>query len=444
MDFIEEGDLIARAISSKIFWSWQSDYSQKTCRFFIKEALIAAIEQLREEMSLDDADRPEIDHDTLGERGMVDIVTTILTKIANSAVFVADLTPIARISEGKWLSNPNVLIELGWAMQKPGWERVIGVMNTASGAEIEDLPFDIRHRRIITYVLPENADNITRKGVHKKLARDLKAALQVNLEERADENGQTARIVSIPANPENPSIWASAGATLTHSERLRPALRHEIGIPDVPRSYMRVVPSGWRNQQPSLADFASLNQADRVDAPSDGSGNGNFGPTEKGFVRYWVTSRWNDPVISSTNMMMFFDDTGEFWLLHGSVVADHQGSRLLQDHRMLGQWSKTLRQTMAVLDRFGARNLRRVEAGLFGVKDVQWFFEWEGDRPHSRKNADSNIRQSSDWGADAQLTFLTDSYNHVKNLYALERSPEAEVSRILMQFDPSRFAQADH
>ncbi|MBB3948715.1 hypothetical protein GGQ73_004710 [Rhizobium skierniewicense] len=163
----------------KVFWSWQSDFSSATCRTFVRAALVEAIEQINAEMDVNDADRPEVDHDTKGERGMVDIASTILTKIANAAVFVADLTPIAQSSAGKWLPNPNVMIELGWAMQKPGWERVIGVLNTASGAEIEDLPFDIRQRRVITYVLADGADATTRKSVNKKLVRELKGALEV-------------------------------------------------------------------------------------------------------------------------------------------------------------------------------------------------------------------------------------------------------------------------
>lgn len=133
------------AAAAKIFWSWQNDYAPKSCRHFIRAALVEAITQVGNEIGVDDADRPEIDHDTKGERGMADIPTTILNKIADAAVFVADLAPIAQSNDGKWLPNPNVMIELGWAMHRPGWERVIGILNLASGATIEDLPFDIRH-----------------------------------------------------------------------------------------------------------------------------------------------------------------------------------------------------------------------------------------------------------------------------------------------------------
>ncbi|MGV0821043.1 hypothetical protein [Martelella sp. AMO21009] len=425
--------------ASKVFWSWQSDYSPKTCRHFIRDALVEAIELVADEIGVDDADRPEIDHDTKGERGMADIAATILNKIADAAVFVADLTPIAQSADGKWLPNPNVMIELGWAMHRPGWERVIGILNLASGAKVEDLPFDIRQRRVVTFVLADNADKQTRSAVRSKLVKELKEALRTNLEEHADDISAASRITGVPTNPKNYSIWASAGDTLTHNDAFGGAKREKVAIPDVPRAYMRIIPAGWKNGVPAVSDIAGLHQSKSVEAPSDSARDGNFGATEEGFVRYWITDWSEAHEASSNNMTMFFEDTGEFWMLHGSVITQHQGQLLLRDHPMLGQWSRLLRQTMAVLDRFQARKVRRVEAGLFGVKDLKWFSEWQGDRTPSRRNDTREDRQNADWSSEAQLKFLTDAYNRVRNLFALQRSTEAEVTRILQQFDPERF-----
>lgn len=427
--------------TAKIFWSWQSDYSPKTCRHFIRDALVDAIAQVADEICVDDADRPEIDHDTKGERGMADIATTILNKIADAAVFVADLTPIAKSPDGKWLPNPNVMIELGWAMHRPGWERVIGILNTASGAKVEDLPFDIRQRRVVTFVLSEDADKQIRAATRVRLVKELKEALRINLEERADDLAATTTIVGVAAKSDNYSIWASAGDTLTHNDAFGGARRETVAIPDVPRAYMRIIPAGWKNGPPSVSDIAKLGQSESVDAPSDGASNGNFGATEEGFVRYWITGRGETHEMSSTNMTMFFEDTGEFWMLHGSVIVPHQSQLLLRDHLMLGQWSQSLRKAMAVMDRFQAQKTRRVEAGLFGVKDLQWFSEWQGDRTPSRRNDAHEARQNVDWSPEAQLTFLTGAYNRIRNLFALERSTEAEVTRILQQFDPERFRE---
>lgn len=428
--------------SPKIFWSWQSDFSPTTCRTFVRAALVEAINQINAELDVNDADRPEVDHDTKGERGMVDIASTILTKIANAAVFVADLTPIAQSSAGKWLPNPNVMIELGWAMQKPGWERVIGVLNTASGAEIEDLPFDIRQRRVITYVLADDADATTRKSVPKKLVRELKGALEVNLADRSEQITVDTAIVGVPVNTQNPSIWASAKETLTHNDAFGRPGRTEIQLPDVPRSYMRIIPAGWKTHPPSVADIAALPDGMRVEAPHDGASSGDYGATEEGFVRYWLTGEYGQPS-STSNVSMFFEDTGEFWLLHGSVIAPTKNYALLKDHRMLGQWSQALRRSMQVMDRYGALGARRVEAGLYNVRDLRWFAEWEMDRIQSRRNDVTTVRQSRDWDGSAQITFLTDAYNRVRGLFALPRLSEAQVSEILANFDPERFRLND-
>jgi hypothetical protein len=202
---------------------------------------------------------------------------------------------------------------------------------------------------------------------------------------------------------------------------------------------MRIIPAGWKKGVPSVSDIAKLPHSESIDAPSDSARDGDFGATEEGFVRYWITGWSEAREASSINMTMFFEDTGEFWMLHGSVIAQHQGQCLLRDHPMLGRWSHMLRKASAVMDRFEAQKIRRVEAGLFGVKNLQWFSEWQGDRTPSRRNDTREVRQSADWSLEAQLTFLTNAYNRVRNLFALERSTEAEVTRILQQFDSGRF-----
>jgi hypothetical protein len=439
MASIETEDSRSGHATPKIFWSWQSDYSERTCRHFIRNALVEAIAQVVAESSLEDAERPEIDHDTKGERGMADIAVTILKKIASAAVFVADLTPIARSPKDKWLPNPNVMIELGWAMHRPGWERVIGVLNIASGAQVEDLPFDIRQRRIITFTLREDATKEERKRVFADLVKDLKGALEVNLDARAEQVALDTEIKRIPSKSGNPSIWESAGATLTHNDAFGGARRDTVTIPDVPRAYIRIVPAGWRNGPPTVADIARLPQELQVDAPSDTAREGNFGATEDGFVRYWITGNLDDAMRTSANMVMFFEETGEFWMLHGSVIEKIQDQLLLKDHLMLGAWSRVLRSAMRVLDHFKARDARYVEAGLFGVKELHWYSAWTSERTVARRNATCEWRQSREWTDRAQLTYLTSAYNRIRALFALPRSTEADAIEVIARVDPGRF-----
>ena len=138
----------------KIFWSWQSDTPAAEGRNFIKTSLSAALAQLADELEWSEAERAELDHDTKNVPGLAPIADTIFEKIDNATIFVADITPTGATPDGKKKTpNPNVLIELGYALKSLGPQRVVLVANGAGGFRPEDLPFDLRHRRgPITYV----------------------------------------------------------------------------------------------------------------------------------------------------------------------------------------------------------------------------------------------------------------------------------------------------
>jgi hypothetical protein len=55
------------------------------------------------------------------------------------------------------------LIELGYAAARLGWNKIICIFNAAYG-KIEELPFDIKFRRILQYKFDETTD--------KKLAKE--------------------------------------------------------------------------------------------------------------------------------------------------------------------------------------------------------------------------------------------------------------------------------
>lgn len=171
-------------MSKTVFWSWQSDLPAATTKDFIKEALSQALEMVAEELELEMADRLELDHDTKGEPGLVEIVSTIFRKIDDCQIFVADITPVAEITTGtaaKKIQNPNVMIELGYAIREAGPQRVITVANLAFGGKPEELPFDLRHRRgAITYRLDGAKDPAIEK-IRRDLVKQLVAALKTNL-----------------------------------------------------------------------------------------------------------------------------------------------------------------------------------------------------------------------------------------------------------------------
>ena len=147
-------------MASMVFYSWQSDLPNSTNRGLIHQALERAAKEIRSDNSI--AVEPVIDRDTAGIPGSPDIAATILEKIDNCEVFACDVSIINPGAETRPTPNPNVLIELGYALKRLGWSRVIMILNTEFG-DVNILPFDLRMKRILTYSSsPADQD---RKGV---------------------------------------------------------------------------------------------------------------------------------------------------------------------------------------------------------------------------------------------------------------------------------------
>src|SRR5258708_4138865 len=94
-------------MASDVFYAWQSDTSEKLNRYLVRDALKDAVKRVRA-TSLTES--PRIDHDTKDISGTPDVFLTILEKIEQCAVFVADVTPVAVTSKGKQVPNPNVML----------------------------------------------------------------------------------------------------------------------------------------------------------------------------------------------------------------------------------------------------------------------------------------------------------------------------------------------
>lgn len=163
-------------MTDKVFYSWQSDLPNRTNRGFIQRALEDAVKALRADETL--AVDLVVDRDTSGVPGAPDIASTIFAKIDSAVAVVADVSVINSSSEGaRATPNPNVLIELGYAMKSLGVDRVLMVMNTASGRP-EDLPFDLRMRRVITYTMtPDTPPAEARKRLQKQFEEAVRSVL---------------------------------------------------------------------------------------------------------------------------------------------------------------------------------------------------------------------------------------------------------------------------
>lgn len=134
-----------------LFLSWQSD--RKDCRNFIS----SVIEKIPNKIA-GFADIV-IDRDTVNVPGSPDIGDTIFEKIDRCDLFIGDITLINGKGSGYRLTpNPNVMIELGYAIKTLGWERFI-LLQCEDYGDVEELPFDINHRRICNFTLGLNAEN---------------------------------------------------------------------------------------------------------------------------------------------------------------------------------------------------------------------------------------------------------------------------------------------
>lgn len=136
-------------MSTRIFFSWQSDRPDVGGKDLLETALRLALAKLSEEATLDEANRNLVlDSDTHGLAGSPPIMDSIFKKIDDAAIFIADLTFVGTRADTRPSPNPNVLIEYGWALKSLGHGRIIAVMNDAYGAPTsESLPFDMRHLR---------------------------------------------------------------------------------------------------------------------------------------------------------------------------------------------------------------------------------------------------------------------------------------------------------
>src|SRR5690348_14065298 len=131
----------------KVFWSWQSDTPGKIGRHFVREALSDAVDQIKRDISIEEPTERtsredlHLDYDRKGVAGSPELFRTILDKIEQSAVVVADVTPVGVVNIGrekeklaKKLINSNVAIEIGYTLRARGDGALLMVMNEHYGS----------------------------------------------------------------------------------------------------------------------------------------------------------------------------------------------------------------------------------------------------------------------------------------------------------------------
>lgn len=237
----------------KVFWAWQSDLPGRISRFVIRDALDDAITELKEAPDVDEP--PEearrvdlhLDHDTKDVTGMPSVADTILAKIRAATVFVGDVTPVGAgpdiqtpegAKPGRPLMNPNVAIELGYALHRLTDTNAIAVLNLAYGGP-ECLPFDIKHKRWpVTYRLVDGATKQEILAQRKILKDQFVTALKGFLKTPA----MTAPVFE-PYEPlyikEPDKFFFGEGQCLGHSRQMQA----DMFMPFRDVLYLRVMPT---------------------------------------------------------------------------------------------------------------------------------------------------------------------------------------------------------
>jgi hypothetical protein len=161
---------------------------------------------------------PVVDRDTIGVPGSPDIAATILQKIDSCDVFVCDVSIINGGQATRSTPNPNVLFELGYAVKRLGWDRIILVLNSSFGP-VQDLPFDLRMKRVLVYSAQNGTQD--KASEHRILQSQLNTALQAifrqvdNVDEETSE--QSSQMIDGSRTAKNTLLTAKERTT---SERV--------------------------------------------------------------------------------------------------------------------------------------------------------------------------------------------------------------------------------
>ena len=172
-------ELIQAKYQLSVFYSWQSDLPNYSNRSFIEDCIINSIKSINNDYSL----FLKLDQDTRNVPGTPDIIDTILRKIENSFIYVADVSIIGKIyKKNKYTANQNVMFELGYALSVLQESNIILICNTDL-ANTKELPFDIGKKRLITYCLGEknkNDKSCIKKEVVGKIYEAIKCIVDNN------------------------------------------------------------------------------------------------------------------------------------------------------------------------------------------------------------------------------------------------------------------------
>jgi hypothetical protein len=357
-------------MSRTVFFSWQSNRSSREGRNLIEKALESAVARIAQDMTVEEAlrDGLTVDKDTKDVPGSPPIFQTILRKIDEASVFVADLTICGTCCDGDPTPNPNVLIEFGWALKAKGHSQVLTVMNAAHGEPgAASMPFDLASYRFpIIYNLPDGASGDERNREREQLANKLEKALRLIF--NSDEFKATLPKPSEPApfprrepmdgkarfRPRNVPIGFIRDLM---GQLMGTPQAHPIYLADGPAIWLRLMPvhdpdRTWLNQELKqqsleLAILPLMHHTRNIGLLEDDDGCGHYSLSGN----------------RHTNSVSYVFNTGEVWIINAWLSGVKEYMELEEN-----AFTQTLDGAAAFLGKLGCEMPFQWAVGMEGVK----------------------------------------------------------------------------
>jgi hypothetical protein len=317
-------------VAIKLFWSWQSESPVRIGRIFVRDALKAAIEQLKLGADIDEPERDttKIDHDPGRVSGGAGLVREILNGIDAAAIFVADVTAVGKIgsgvdiqpeSAGNKLVNSNVALELGYALRALSEQKLVLVFNSHYGWQ-EDLPFDVRNQAdAIAFTLTPNAGRPEIELERKKLTARLVSALDRCMQEPEPSAEQS----SATPSTFNKAVYFQGGEALAQSSESNGRGASYSYSTDT-FCYLRMMPMPKLESALSLCTMSDV--IHRAPLLSRQPGGALSGTNAYGAIGFEVGSqpgRGRGKLAASTQLFA----SGEIWSLSAALIAHERGER---------------------------------------------------------------------------------------------------------------------
>lgn len=411
----------------KVFWSWQSDRDPKLHHYFVRDAIKDACKLIAGDPEFEEANRPEVDHDTKDVPGSPDITSTILGKIASANTFIADMTPVgmtdpsalqprvadAKRPEPKFLQNPNVMSELGYAERALSQNRIILVANGAHYPGAQALPFDWRHRSgAKIYVLADDATNKEIANERKRFAQVLKACIQPILSSQAPATPEPRAVLWQDASASDRAIWAGAEGDLQFRNASLEQPRRDVRLSEGVRIFARLVPAQWT--PPPRSDLeARVGRVGLVIRSRDG----DWGLNADGALSVW--GRFDDGAGATRvwNATQWFRATGEIWAVNANSFTDHAGETWFSTQVPFAPLEDFLGRAIAGIREMGGSGKIAIRLGAVGIGDTVLPGEYGSQSVEAVGTDAATEGTSEEWTPAERRELLREFWNELMDAY---------------------------